>query len=159
MAMRTSRLRGGRGADAIRVVGALVVFTGLVGACRRTEASVDAKGRASIAETLKRGLTRCEADGKVLFERYCLVCHGPTAAGDGFNASTLTPRPTDLLAQLRSESDDHVAETIRIGSKARGHSPLCPPWGLSLDASKIEEIVLYLKTIQRPEKEAAAPGK
>jgi mono/diheme cytochrome c family protein len=131
----------------------------LVTACAPAEAPVAGNARPSIAETLKRGLTRREADGKVLYERYCLVCHGATAAGDGFNASTLTPRPTDLLQQLRSENDDHVAETIRIGSKARGHSPLCPPWGLTLDASKIEEVVLYVKTIERPAKETAAPGK
>jgi mono/diheme cytochrome c family protein len=127
--------------------------------CRRADSEGRAKSRPSIAEKLRSGLTRREADGKVLFERYCVVCHGAAAAGDGFNASTLTPRPADLVEQLRSEGDEHVAETIRIGSKARGHSPLCPPWGLTLDASKIEEIVLYVKTLKRPEKGAAAPEK
>jgi mono/diheme cytochrome c family protein len=138
---------------------ASAAIAGFVAACGPAQVPVDAGAKASIAEKLKRGPTRREADGRVLYERYCLVCHGATAAGDGFNAATLTPRPTDLLQQLRSESDDHVTETIRIGSKARGHSPLCPPWGLTLDASRIEEIVLYVKTIERPAKEPAVPGK
>ena len=138
---------------------AVALLAGAASSCRRDDPTSRAKARSSIAEKLRSGLTRREADGKVLFERYCVVCHGATAAGDGFNASTLTPRPTDLVEQLHSESEEHVAETIRIGSKARGHSPLCPPWGLTLDASKIEEIVLYVKTLKRPEKGAAAPEK
>lgn len=138
---------------------AAALCAGAAVSCGRTEQGDGANSRPSIAERLRAGLTRREADGKVLYERYCFVCHGATAAGDGFNASTLSTRPTDLVEQLRSESDEHVAETIRIGSKARGRSPLCPPWGLTLDASKVEEIVLYVKTLKRPEKGAAAPGK
>jgi mono/diheme cytochrome c family protein len=156
--MNTRTHRTTRGGAALFVLAA-VTLASLVAACGPVEAPVAAGAKRSIAETLKSGLTRREANGKVLYERYCLVCHGATAAGDGFNAATLTPRPTDLLQQLRSESDDHVAETIRIGSKARGHSPLCPPWGLTLDASRIEEIVLYVKTIGRQAKEPAAAGK
>jgi mono/diheme cytochrome c family protein len=156
MAMSIRLLRSPRAAALIAAAAALAAGAA---ACSRATPPSAAKSRPSIAETLMHGLTRREANGKVLYERYCLVCHGATAAGDGFNASTLTPRPTDLVQQVKSEGDDHVAETIRIGSKARGRSALCPPWGLTLDASKIEEVVLYVKTIQRPEPGAGAAGK
>jgi cytochrome c5 len=148
-----------RASAAALLAGALLsgaVMAGALTSCGEAARPAAIHAKTSIAETLRGELTRREADGKVLYERYCLICHGATAAGDGFNATTLTPRPADLLKQLQSEGEEHVAETIRIGSKARGHSPLCPPWGGSLDVSRIEEIVLYLKKIRRPE-EGAKP--
>ena len=34
--------------------------------------------------------------GQYLYEKFCKLCHGPRAMGDGPKASSLTPKPTNL---------------------------------------------------------------
>jgi len=56
---------------------------------------------AAIADSLIRNdpwmrYTYKERQGKQLFEQYCVVCHGQSGEGDGFNAYNLTPRPHSL---------------------------------------------------------------
>ena len=43
-------------------------------------------------------------DGKTLFHKYCAVCHGETAKGDGPAAEALKKRPADLTQITRKNN-------------------------------------------------------
>ena len=38
------------------------------------------------------------ADGKKLYRRYCIGCHGPLGDGNGENAQWIDPKPRDFVA-------------------------------------------------------------
>lgn len=99
---------------------------------------------AAIAEE-RAGLGEPGYRGKILYEDYCAVCHGLTGEGDGFNADNLAPRPPVLRGAVTTWGEASVARVIREGSAAIGKSPLCPPFGRSLDDADRTLIVDFLR--------------
>jgi len=95
--------------------------------------------------------------GKITFTHYCQTCHGESGAGDGFNAFNLDPRPRDLSDPQfqRKKSDDELADAIRRGGAGVGLSALMPPWGHTLSARQVDELVLYLRTLPSLRKPAS----
>jgi cytochrome c oxidase cbb3-type subunit 3 len=87
--------------------------------------------------------------GKVTFTHYCQTCHGETGAGDGFNAFNLDPHPRDLSDPQfqKKKSDAELADAIQRGGAGVGLSALMPPWGHTLSARQVGELVLYLRTL------------
>ena len=90
--------------------------------------------------------------GRAVYVSYCQTCHGEAGAGDGFNAFNLDPRPRDLSdpAFQKTKTDAEFADTIRRGGAGVGMSALMPPWGHTLSARKIDAVVLYLRSLQKP---------
>ncbi|MFI5120303.1 MAG: c-type cytochrome [Thermoanaerobaculia bacterium] len=95
--------------------------------------------------------------GKVTFTHYCQTCHGETGAGDGFNAFNLDPHPRDLSDPdfQKKKSDAELADAIQRGGAGVGLSALMPPWGHTLSARQIGELVLYLRTLPALRKPAS----
>ena len=89
--------------------------------------------------------------GKGIYLAYCATCHGEAGAGDGFNAFNLDPRPRDLgdPALQKSKSDEDLEDVVRRGGSGVGLSSLMPPWGHTLNERQIEEVVLYLRSLER----------
>jgi mono/diheme cytochrome c family protein len=102
--------------------------------------------------------------GKGIYRHYCQTCHGETGVGDGFNAFNLDPRPRDLSdpALQKKKSDAELADTIRRGGAGVGLSALMPPWGHTLSARQIDEVILSVRALRKgagPESGAVgAPG-
>ena len=49
------------------------------------------------------------AAGKIVYEKNCATCHGPTGKGDGPKGRDLQPKPGDLSSpQLASQSDGAI---------------------------------------------------
>ena len=90
--------------------------------------------------------------GKALFRHYCQTCHGETGAGDGFNAYNLDPRPKDFSdpAFQKHKSDADLADAIRRGGAGVGLSRLMPPWGHTLTARQVDELIQYLRALAKP---------
>ena len=95
--------------------------------------------------------------GKVTFTHYCQTCHGELGAGDGFNAFNLDPHPRDLSDPQfqKKKSDAELADAIQRGGAGVGLSALMPPWGHTLSARQIDEVVLYLRTLKALPKPAS----
>ncbi|HJW08823.1 MAG TPA: cytochrome c [Holophagaceae bacterium] len=89
--------------------------------------------------------------GKAVFQHYCLNCHGETGAGDGFNAFNVNPHPRDLTdpAFQKAKTDEELADTIRRGGAGVGLSPSMPPWGRTLTADQVDEVVAYVRTLKQ----------
>ena len=95
--------------------------------------------------------------GKITFTHYCQTCHGESGAGDGFNAFNLDPHPRDLSDPefQKKKSDAELADAIQRGGAGVGLSALMPPWGHTLSARQIDELVLYLRTLPTLRKAAS----
>jgi mono/diheme cytochrome c family protein len=87
--------------------------------------------------------------GKASFTHYCQTCHGETGAGDGFNAFNLDPHPRDLSDPefQKKKSDADLADAITRGGAGVGLSSLMPPWGHTLSARQVGEVVHYIRTL------------
>lgn len=89
--------------------------------------------------------------GRATFRHYCSTCHGETGAGDGFNAFNVDPHPRDLSDPTfqKAKSDADLADTVRRGGAGVGLSPLMPPWGKTLTADQIDQVVQYVRTLKK----------
>ncbi len=83
------------------------------------------------------------ADGKGLFQIYCVPCHGVDAKGTGPVAKKFVT-PTDLTSQAtRDRPDGFIYETIRDGGSSM------PPQGDAISPNERWDIVNYLRSIQQ----------
>ncbi|HEY6950873.1 MAG TPA: c-type cytochrome, partial [Bacteroidota bacterium] len=66
-----------------------------------------------------------QRQGKILYTKYCAVCHGDHGKGDGFNAFNLDPKPRDFTdARAMAGMDEAtLLATIREGGKGVSKSP------------------------------------
>ena len=129
---------------------ALVVAAGLGGCHRQAAAPPGEPMLAAIrADERNAGLTYAEAQGRLLFAHYCATCHGDGGKGDGQNASNLNPAPPDLTAPKTPADEVFLRRVIAQGSASVGRSALSPPWGRSLRAQEIDDLVLYCRALAR----------
>ena len=89
--------------------------------------------------------------GHATFQHYCQNCHGETGAGDGFNAFNLDPRPRDLSEPSfqKKKTDADLADAIQRGGAGVGLSSMMPPWGHTLTSEQVNQVVLYLRSLQK----------
>lgn len=86
------------------------------------------------------------ARGELIFKKYCVLCHGEKADGNGVAAKIYNPPPANLT--LSAYSDEYKTGIIRDGGAAVGRSPSMPPWGKELDEAQIRDLVAYLRRIR-----------
>lgn len=86
-----------------------------------------------------------ERQGKILYDRYCVSCHGNQGAGDGFNAYTQNPPPKNL----NNSSDSSSTEIIKKGGRGVNRSVLMPAYANTLPNEKISFLIDYIKTFSR----------
>ncbi|HUI64087.1 MAG TPA: cytochrome c [Bacteroidota bacterium] len=89
-----------------------------------------------------------ERQGRVLYEKYCLVCHGKEGRGDGFNAYNLDPHPRDFSdsTYMAALSDAQIVRTISGGGRSVNKSPLMPAYGWTIDKADLSYIASYIRT-------------
>lgn len=85
------------------------------------------------------------AVGQKYFNIYCIVCHGPRGAGDGYIVPKL-PKPPELYSvKVRSWTDGRLYHVITNG---QGNMPA---YKTSIDPATRWAIIHYLRAIQRAE--------
>lgn len=110
----------------------------------------------ALQEAFREGaLTAREARGRRVFLQRCATCHGPEGRGDGQNAYSLQPPPSDFQESLPKLSLAERRKVVEGGTAALGRSPLCPPWGRSLGPDDLDAVLAWLDVAARPK--AAAP--
>jgi mono/diheme cytochrome c family protein len=104
------------------------------------------------------------AKGKLIYDRYCTVCHGKGGTGDGPLATELRTAPADLTRLAAKNGGVFPAETVARAVDGRGTTrahgtPDMPAWGEILshtggtEASSVESAVAritqYIWSIQK----------
>ncbi len=91
------------------------------------------------------------AKGKVSFEQLCASCHGAAGKGDGPAAAALTPKPRNLTdkAYMGGLKDAYLEKLIKGGGQAVGKSPLMPAMGGALKDADIDNVIAYIRTLEK----------
>lgn len=84
--------------------------------------------------------------GKIVYQHYCVLCHGVSAQGDGRAAKIHTPKPANLL--LSRVPPEYLSMIIRKGGEAMGRSKAMPPWGEQLTDEQIRDLINHLQAIR-----------
>ncbi len=88
--------------------------------------------------------------GKVVYERFCLTCHGPTGKGDGPTGRLLTPRPSGFSKRMPHHAErwaNYYFKIIKEGGRAVGRSPMMAPWGPQLKDDEIWDVASYIQIL------------
>ncbi len=107
------------------------------------------------------------ASGKLMYQNYCIVCHGADGKGDGPAAVALKDQPTDLTMLAKNNGgkfpDDRVYTVLQFGVETPAHGTKdMPIWGPALrslakgssaadmqEHQRIANLTMYLKSLQQ----------
>jgi mono/diheme cytochrome c family protein len=106
-------------------------------------------------------LTYQQAQGKRVFETYCVWCHADATPAGPSNRSNVTPTPALINdgAALNGLSDEYLQNIITLGGSAVGKSAMMPPYGQTLQEAEIRAVIAYARAVaQPPYQPAARPG-
>jgi mono/diheme cytochrome c family protein len=79
--------------------------------------------------------------GKDLFQKNCVLCHGPEGHGDGPAAAGLATKPSNLVETAAHHSAGNLAWKIE-----NGRTPM-PAWKGILSESQIWDLVNYIRNL------------
>lgn len=83
--------------------------------------------------------------GSVVFNRYCVTCHGPFGEGNGRAARLHNPPPANL--RTSDKNDAYIELIVRKGGEAIGRSPAMPPWQDELTDEQVHDLVAFVRAI------------
>jgi mono/diheme cytochrome c family protein len=84
--------------------------------------------------------------GSIVFNSYCVLCHGVKADGNGRAAKLYNPKPANLV--MSDKNDAYKTLIIRRGGGALARSQYMPPWGDELTDEQVSDVVAFLRSIQ-----------
>jgi len=86
------------------------------------------------------------ANGKAVFERYCVACHGAQGKGDGPAGQMMTPRPADFTSpKIKAKPDGELLKSIQDG---RPPTPM-PAFKSQLTGQQISDVLAYVRSLGR----------
>jgi mono/diheme cytochrome c family protein len=86
------------------------------------------------------------AKGRTVYEKHCVVCHGPQGKGDGPAGKMLKPPAADLTsADSRKKSEADLRQVIEKGKPGTAMGPWKPP----LSDTEITDVLVYLATLKK----------
>ena len=87
------------------------------------------------------------SEGQVVYQRYCLFCHGEKGEGDGQNAFSLPSRPANLNKIVLERSDEQLLAIIKQGGIKNNPSSIMPSFENTLSELQIKQLIMYLKNL------------
>ncbi len=84
--------------------------------------------------------------GAAVYIKYCVLCHGVGAEGNGPAAKNLNPRPANLTRSALTNTQKE--EIIRNGGASLGRSASMPPWRDELNDREIRDLINFLATVK-----------
>ncbi len=85
--------------------------------------------------------------GKVVYERYCMACHGARGKGNGPAAKSLTPPPADLTsADVRGDPDEELLGIIRNG---KPRTAMQAWMGKGVSEQGYRDVLAYVRTLSQ----------
>jgi DMSO reductase family type II enzyme heme b subunit len=89
--------------------------------------------------------------GKVVYDKWCMECHGETGAGDGAAAAFMLPRPRDFTRasyQIRTTASGELPTDADMRQIIDNGMPgtAMPAWGTKLGEGERNDLVAYLKS-------------
>ncbi|MDF2460438.1 MAG: hypothetical protein K0S79_2854 [Nitrospira sp.] len=83
-------------------------------------------------------------EGRVIYDRHCAECHGPDGRGDGPKATSLSPRPGNLIsAQTSAKSDQDLLKIIAYGRPRTAMAG----WNEQLSLDEQLAVLAYIRSL------------
>lgn len=87
--------------------------------------------------------------GAIVFNKYCVLCHGKDGMGDGNLPLAIPNYPnTNLLSGKTGTDIDAIRKAVLFGGIDKETSPLSPPWDRELnplDTGSVTLFIIYLR--------------
>jgi len=93
-------------------------------------------------------------DGRLLYERHCMDCHGPEGRGDGKQALSLSPRPGNLISAQTSAKADQ--DLLKIIANGRPRTAMVG-WKDRLSEDEQRAVLAYIRSLIRFSQSATPP--
>jgi len=89
------------------------------------------------------------SSGEMLYQVYCVQCHGLEGDGYGINVVDMEVLPKDHTdtEEMKARTDDDLFKAIKHGGKAVDKSVLMPNWDANLSDDQINDLVKYLRVL------------
>lgn len=131
----------------LKFLAVLMAATGLT--VRAEEAKPAAPAAPAAGEKVQLG---DPAKGKVTYDTYCALCHGPAGKGDGAGAAALPPpKPRDFTnkEEMAKIPDSEIVHVITKGGASIGKSMFMAPWEAVLKPDQIKDVAAYVRTLAK----------
>jgi mono/diheme cytochrome c family protein len=93
-------------------------------------------------------------EGRTIYQRHCADCHGPEGRGDGRQATSLSPRPGNLIsAQTSAKSDQELLKIIRNGRPRTAMAG----WADRLSPEQQDAVLAYIRSLIKFTRSATPP--
>ena len=87
--------------------------------------------------------------GQVMYQRYCLFCHGEKGEGDGPNGLSMAEHPADLRKIVPERENEQLFTVIQQGGAKNNLSPAMPSFEHTLSARQMRQLILYIKSFEK----------
>jgi len=92
------------------------------------------------------GIDGDASKGKPIYEKNCLICHGPQGRGDGPMGKSLNPpAPNFANPESQHKSDAELLKTIREGHPDSAMTA----WKGTLSEQQFNDVLSYIRKISR----------
>lgn len=83
-------------------------------------------------------------NGKNIYDRYCIACHGVNGKGDGVMAQVLSIKPANHTdaAEMSAISNKELLQAIKSGT-----DKMMPAWSDILNDKEMEDLVGYIRLL------------
>jgi mono/diheme cytochrome c family protein len=82
--------------------------------------------------------------GRPIYEKYCLLCHGPRGLGDGPQGQLMKPPAANLRSpESRNKSDDELLKIIREGHPDSAMTK----WAGILTEEQMRNVLAYIRQL------------
>jgi mono/diheme cytochrome c family protein len=99
-----------------------------------------------LAEPLPVAAAGDPAKGKEIFEKNCMVCHGPQGKGDGPTGKMLKPPAADLTsAASKKKSEADLRQVVENGKPGTA----MPSWKSQLSQAELNDLLGYVMTLRK----------
>lgn len=92
--------------------------------------------------------------GRAIYERHCAGCHGAEGKGDGQQATSLSPRPGNLVSAQTSAKSDQ--ELLKIIAKGRPRTAMTG-WEDRLSPEDQSAVLAYIRSLVKFTRSATPP--
>ena len=85
------------------------------------------------------------AQGKVVYQARCALCHGPEGKGDGPASAALNPKPRNHTdgTYMNSQTDEALLKVIHDGKGGM------PAWKGVLSEQEMQAVLKYVRTLAK----------